>query len=205
MPQDRGPRHRVNFRAAGGTISAVAEPKGDPVKYRPVVLLAFAAFGCGSSNPSLPEPEPAVTSASLTVTPTPAPTPTPTPPPQVTGPSDVAYLGLFNYAKCVPGRPFVITRGCPHIEATATPKQSNGRDATRHGHNLTWRVNGVLIPDDAAGIDAGCVLVAAGPNQMTFNRVFYRKGNQACETVVQATLWDPQAREHTAEVTLVVE
>ena len=123
----------------------------------------------------------------------------------MTGPSDVAYIGLFNYYKCVPGRAFVITPGCRYIEATATPKQSNGRDANRHGRNLVWRVNGVVIPDDAAGIDAGCVLVAAGPREMTFNRVFYRKGAGACEAVVQATLWDPQAQEHTAEVRLVVE
>ena len=40
---------------------------------------------------------------------------------------------------------------------------------------------------------------------MTFNRVFYRKDNGACEALVEATLWDPQAQEHTAEVTLVVE
>jgi hypothetical protein len=168
------------------------------------VLLAAAAMGCGSSSstPATPEVAPA---GRVEATPTPAPTPTPTPVPQVTGPSDVAYLGLFNYAKCVPARPFVITPGCPYIEATATPKQSNGRDATRHGRNLVWRVDGVVIPDDAAGIDAGCVLVAAGPNQMTFNRVFYRKGDRACTALVQATLWDPQAQEHTAEVTLVVE
>lgn len=164
------------------------------------VVLAAAAFGCGRSTPSTPEPVVPAT------TPTPAPTPTPTPtPPQATGPSDVAYLGLFNYAKCVPGRSFVITRGCPYIEATATPKQSNGRDATKHGKNLVWRVNGVVIPDDAAGIDAGCVLVAAGPNEMTFNRVFYRKGEQACTVSIEATLWDPQAQAHSAEVTLVVE
>jgi len=171
-----------------------------------VVLLAVAALGCGSSNPSSPDTQPAAAIApTAPPPPTPAPTPTPTPQPQATGPSDVARLGLFNYAKCEPGRPFVITPGCPYIEATATPKQSSGRDATRHGKNLVWRVNGVVIPDDAAGIDAGCVLVAAGPNQMTFNRVFYRKSNAACEAVVQATLWDPQAQEHSAEVTLVVE
>src|SRR5688572_31912902 len=130
------------------------------------VLLAAAAFACDSRNPSSPEPAavPAVTAvATPSPAPTPTPTPTPTPPPRVTGPSDVGYLGLFNYYKCVPGRPFVITAGCPYIEATATPKQANGRDATRHGRNLVWRVNGVLIPDDAAGIDAGCVRVAAGP------------------------------------------
>jgi hypothetical protein len=165
-------------------------------------LLAAAAFGCGSSTPSTPDAPPV---APVAVAPTPAPTPTPTPAPQATGPSDVAYLGLFNYAKCEAGRPFVITRGCPYIEATATPKQSNGRDATKHGKNLVWRVNGVVIPDDAAGIDAGCVLVAAGPNQMTFNRVFYRKSSEACTAVVEATLWDPQAQQHSAEVTLVVE
>ena len=86
-----------------------------------------------------------------------------------------------------------------------TPKQSNGLDAKRHGRNLVWRVNGVVIPDDAAGIDAGCVLVAAGPNDMTFNRVFYRKDYGACTTLIQAVLWDLQAREHRAEVSLIVE
>jgi hypothetical protein len=176
------------------------------VKLRPVaVLLAAAAVACESSSPSSPDTPAPAPVVPVAATATPAPTPTPTPPPRVTGPSDVAYVGLFNYAKCVPGRPFVITRGCRYIEATATPKQSSGRDATRHGRNLVWRVNGVMIPDDAAGIDAGCVLVAAGPREMTFNRVFYRKGNGACEAVIQATLWDPQAQEHTAEVTLVVE
>lgn len=168
-----------------------------------VVLMAIAAFGCGgNSSPASPDPAPV---ARPTAEPTPAPTPTPTPAPQVTGPSDVAYLGLFNYLKCVPGRPFVITRGCPYIEATATPKQSNGRDAHKHGKNLVWRVNGVVIPDNAAGIDAGCVRVAAGPNELTFNRVFYRKDDGPCSAVVQATLWDPQAQEHVAEVTLDVE
>jgi hypothetical protein len=177
------------------------------VKLKPIaVLLAAAALGCESRSPSSPDAAPAPAAfVPVTAAPTPAPTPTPTAPPRVTGPSDVAYVGLFNYAKCVRGRAFVITRGCRYIEATATPKQSNGRDATRHGRNLVWRVNGVVIPDDAAGIDAGCVLVAAGPREMTFNRVFYRKGDSACEAVVQATLWDPQAQEHTAEVTLVVE
>ena len=170
-----------------------------------VLAAAAAAFGCDSRNPSSPDSAAVPVAAAPTPAPTPEPTPTPTPQPRVTGPSDVAYVGLFNYYKCVPGRPFVITRGCPYIEATATPKQANGRDATKHGRNLVWRVNGVVIPDDAAGIDAGCVQVAAGPREMTFNRVFYRKDDRACETVVQATLWDPQAREHTVEVTLVVE
>jgi hypothetical protein len=175
------------------------------VKSRPdAFVLAAVALGCGASQPSMPDATPADAPAAPAAA-APAPTPTPTPAPQVTGPSDVAYLGLFNYAKCVPARPFVITPGCPYIEATATPKQSNGRDATKHGKNLTWRVNGVVIPDDAAGIDAGCVLVAAGPNQMTFNRVFYRKGNGACTAAIEATLFDPQAQRHTAEVTLVVE
>ena len=177
------------------------------MNFRPVaVVLAAATVACESSSPSAPDaaPTPAPV-VPVAATATPAPTPTPTPPPRVTGPSDVAYVGLFNYAKCVPRRPFVITRGCPYIEATATPKQSSGRDANRHGRNLVWRVNGVVIPDDAAGIDAGCVLVAAGPREMTFNRVFYRKDNGACEAVVQATLWDPQAQAHIAEVTLVVE
>jgi hypothetical protein len=176
------------------------------VKFSPVVvLLAAAAVACESSSPSSPDtPAPAAV-VPVAATATPTPTPTPTPPPRVTGPSDVAYVGLFNYYKCVRGRAFVITRGCRYLEATATPKQANGRDASRHGRNLVWRVNGVVIPDDATGIDAGCVLVAAGPNEMTFNRVFYRKGDGACEAVVQATLWDPQAQEHMAEVTLVVE
>ena len=117
----------------------------------------------------------------------------------------MAYLLLLNYGKCVPGRPFTITPGCRYIEATATPKQSNGLDATRHGKNLVWRVNGVTIPDDAAGIDAGCVLVAAGPNDMTFNRVLYRKDAGECTALIQVVLWDPQAREHSAQATLVVE
>lgn len=94
-------------------------------------------------------------------------------------------------------------RPTPASREAATGRTT--RDSVRHGRNLLWRVNGVMIPDDAAGIDAGCVLVAAGPREMTFNRVFYRKGNGACEAVIQATLWDPQAQEHTAEVTLVVE
>ena len=175
------------------------------MKLFPAVLILAATAGCGGSSPSTPDALPDAPVASPTPAPTPVPTPTPTPVPQATGPSDVAYLGLFNYAKCAAGRPFVITAGCPYIEATATPKQSNGRDATKHGKNLVWRVNGVVIPDNAAGIDAGCVLVAAGPNEMTFNRVFYRKGALACTTTIQATLWDPQAREHSTEVTLVVE
>lgn len=171
------------------------------------VLLAAAALGCGSdpSTPDAADVAPIAAPPTPAPTPAPAPTPTPTPSPQATGPSDVAYLLLLNYGKCVPGRPFVITPRCPYIEATATPKQANGLDARRHGKNLVWRVNGVVIPDDAAGIDVGCVLVAAGPNDMTFNRVFYRKGDGACTTPIQVALWDPQAREHTAEGTLVVE
>jgi hypothetical protein len=117
----------------------------------------------------------------------------------------VAYLLLLNYGKCVPGRPFTITPGCRHIEATATPKQANGLDATRHGKNLVWRVNGLVIPDDAAGIDAGCVLVAAGPNELTFNRSLYRKDDGACTARIDVVLWDPQAQEHRAEATVVVE
>jgi hypothetical protein len=177
------------------------------MKHRPAaVLLAVAALGCGSSDrPTALGPAPAAATPPAAAAPAPAPTATPTPPPQVTGPSDVAYVGLFNYGKCEPGRSFVITRKCPYIEVTATPKQSNGRDANKHGKNLVWRVNGVVIPDDAAGIDAGCVLVAAGPNELTFNRVFYRKDNDACTALIEVTLWDPQAQQHTAEETLVVE
>src|SRR4051812_34798732 len=122
------------------------------MKHRAVaVFCAAAMFGCGGGRRSSLDPAPVVpVAANPALAPTPAPTPTPTPPPQITGPSDVAYVGLFNYGKCAPGRSFVITRKCPYIEATATPKQSNGRDATKHGKNLVWRVNGVVIPDDAA-------------------------------------------------------
>jgi hypothetical protein len=176
------------------------------VKSRSVaVLLAAAALGCGGSTPSTPSTPDTTTSTPVVATPTPAPTPVPTPEPQVVGPSDVDLLRLLNYAKCVPGRPFVITSGCPYIEITATPKQSNGGDARHHGDNLTWTVNGVLIPDTAAGIDAGCVLVAAGPNQLTFNRVIYRKSAEPCTAVVHAFLYDPQAQRHDAEETVVVE
>jgi hypothetical protein len=172
---------------------------------RLAVLLAAAALGCGG-DPSAPDDDAGVPIATPpTPIPTPSPAPTPTPSPQATGPSDVDYLGLFNYGKCVLRRPFTITPGCPYIEATATPKQSSGLDARKHGRNLVWRVDGVVIPDDAAGVDAGCVRVAAGPNDMTFNRVFYRKDDGACTALVQVVLWDPQAREHRAEVTLVVE
>jgi hypothetical protein len=123
----------------------------------------------------------------------------------VPGRSDVASLLVLNYLKCVPGRAFVMTRGCSELYITATPKTGSGDDARFHGNNLRWWVNGKQVKDTDQGLDVGCVLMSAGPGEDTFNRLISRKGPEPCEALLEAELIDPAGESFSAERLIVVE
>lgn len=125
----------------------------------------------------------------------------------VTGPSDVASMGLFNYGKCSVGNPGVLEKGCQELLYTATPKTTNGTDAVNHGRNLTWTANGITVPDTPSQcVDAGPALVCAGPEEYTFNRTIKHKSPPRTGSfLLQARLIAPDGKQHDASAAVTVQ
>ena len=140
-------------------------------------------------------------------TPSPAPSSPPPAPGPPTGESDVARMVVLHYDNSsqgckTEGKPFVVPSGCDEIHFTATPKNAAGKDAVKHGRNLTWFANGVQIPDgdENACVDLGHVEVCGGlGGELTFNRTLKRKGSGSCGTTfIEARLVAPDGTHHRA-------
>jgi hypothetical protein len=130
------------------------------------------------------------------------PSPAPSP---VVGVSDVVKIAMFHYDNATQGcktagQPFVMPAGCEAIHITLTPKDKLERDAQHHGRDLTWKANGVAIPDgdDDACVDVGPGLVCGGAGgELTFNRTVKRApGRKGGTITLQAVLVAPDGVRH---------
>lgn len=142
----------------------------------------------------------------------PSPDPGPSAPP--TGVSDVKKLLLLNYGKCEVGKPFLLTKGCKELLATATPKAeppcvTGNCDAVSHGRRLYWHVvaadgTAIPIPDEGDTPVGACAVISPGPEELTFNRTI-KPLNGGCIFKLRVELDAPDGMHFSKEVEVTVE